>query len=46
MLKDNVTEMCRNLKLVFREISTENSDHQLEFMDVNHIVDKTEKGRF
>ena len=35
-----------NLKLVFREISTKNDGDQLEFLDVNHGIDKTEKGAF
>ena len=35
-----------NLKLVFREISTKNDGDQREFLDVNHVIDKTEKGVF
>ena len=33
-------------KLVFRDICTKNDGDELEFLDVNHIIDKTEKGGF
>ena len=29
-----------NLKLVSREISTENDDDQLEFLDFKHVIEK------
>ena len=35
-----------NVKLVFRKIFTENYGHQLEFLDVNLVSEKTEKGGF
>ena len=35
-----------NLKLVFKETSTKNDDDELEFLDVNHVIDKTEIGGF
>ena len=35
-----------NLKLVFREISTQIDGDKLEILDVNHFIDKTEIGGF
>ena len=35
-----------NLKLIFRQICTNNDSDELEFLDVNHVIDKTEKGGF
>ena len=35
-----------NLKLVFRQISTKNDGEELEFLDVNHVIDKTEISGF
>ena len=35
-----------NLKLVFRQISTKNDGDELEFLDVNHVIDKTEINGF
>ena len=34
------------LNLIFREISTEGDGNQLEFLDVNHVINKNEKGGF
>ena len=35
-----------NLKLIFREISLHSDIKQLEFLDVNHIMNEREKGGF
>ena len=35
-----------NLKLIFREVCTKTDCDELEFLDVNHVIDKTEKGGF
>ena len=35
-----------NLKLVFREKSTKNDGDEPEFLGVNHVIDKAEKGGF
>ena len=35
-----------DLKLIFREISSQNKDKELEFLDVNHIINEKEKGGF
>ena len=36
----------QHLKLVFREMSTKNYGDDLELLDVNHVIDKTEIGGF
>ena len=36
----------RALKLIFREICTKNDGNELEFLDFNHVIDKTEKDGF
>ena len=35
-----------DLKLIFREISSQSKNKELEFLDVNHIINETEKGGF
>ena len=35
-----------DLKLIFRKISHQSKNKQLEFLDVNHIIDEGEKGGF
>ena len=35
-----------NLKLVFRQISTKMDGDEFEFLDVNHVIDKTEISGF
>ena len=35
-----------NLKLIFREICTNNDSDELEFLNVNDVINKTEKGGF
>ena len=47
-IKDNLKFVFQkyDLKLIFREISHQSKNKELEFLDVNHIIDEEEKGAF